>query len=204
MAIRREVFDRLGIRSLWSRALTDDLSLSYVVRRAGLKIAYVPSCLVASHLTTTWTSLFEFARRQFLITRVYAFRTWLFGLVSVILSIAGPWGSLGLTMGTAWLDTQWSGWGKTWTVWPVWAGLSFCFFSLQCLQAWVRQDMIVRLLPDKAHQLKTAKWADILGFWLWSFLLLITIIASGIGRNLRWRGIHYRLLGPTDVIILDR
>ncbi len=48
MAIRAEDFRRLGMPEIWSQALSDDLSLSRAVRRAGLRIVFVPECLVAS------------------------------------------------------------------------------------------------------------------------------------------------------------
>ena len=46
--------------------------------------------------------------------------------------------------------------------------------------------------------------ADILFFWLWSLLLLLFIISSAFGRTITWRGIRYKLLGPTQTIVLGR
>jgi hypothetical protein len=43
--------------------------------------------------------------------------------------------------------------------------------------------------------------ADILAFWLWSLLMLVLIISSAFGRTVCWRGIRYKLLGPTDIIV---
>jgi len=67
MAIRVNVFRKLGLDKIWSKTLSDDLSLSVAVKKAGMIVAYVPACLVASHEATTWPELFEFSRRQFLI-----------------------------------------------------------------------------------------------------------------------------------------
>ena len=80
MALRVDVFRRLGIDKIWSKALSDDYSISHAVKKAGMKVAFVPACLVASYETTTWRNLFEFARRQFLITSVNASGTCWFGL----------------------------------------------------------------------------------------------------------------------------
>ena len=76
MAIRVDVFRKLGLDKIWPKALSDDLSLSTAVKKAAMKVAFVPACLVASYESTNWADLFEFGRRQFLITRVYAPRTW--------------------------------------------------------------------------------------------------------------------------------
>ncbi len=80
MAIRLDTFRQIGLEKIWSKALSDDLSLSYAAKKAGLKVTFVPACLVASYQATSWAELFEFGRRQFLITRISAPGTWLFGL----------------------------------------------------------------------------------------------------------------------------
>ena len=49
--------------------------------------------------------------------------------------------------------------------------------------------------------MRAAYAADVLAFWLWSLLLLFLIVASAFGRTIRWRGIRYRLLGPTETIV---
>jgi cellulose synthase/poly-beta-1,6-N-acetylglucosamine synthase-like glycosyltransferase len=72
MAVRAADFRRLGLPNLWKNTLSDDLSLSQTVKKAGMTVMFVPHCLVASYEATTWPQLYEFCRRQFLITRVYA------------------------------------------------------------------------------------------------------------------------------------
>ncbi|MHC4483447.1 MAG: hypothetical protein ACYSW4_07860, partial [Planctomycetota bacterium] len=51
---------------------------------------------------------------------------------------------------------------------------------------------------------RRAMAADILFFWLWSLLLLFFIISSAFGRTIQWRGIRYKLLGPTETIVVGR
>ena len=98
MAIRVEVFRKLGLDKLWPKSLSDDLSLSTAVKKVGMKVAFVPACLVASYESTTWPELFEFGRRQFLITRVYAPWTWWFGLLSSLYSVLGIWATAGVAI----------------------------------------------------------------------------------------------------------
>ena len=98
MAIRVDVFRKVGLGEIWSTSLSDDLSLSIALKKARLKVAFVPACFVASHQSTTWRDLFEFGRRQFLITRVYAPGTWFFGLFSGAYSVFGLWGGAGLAI----------------------------------------------------------------------------------------------------------
>ena len=98
MAIRVEVFRDLDLEQIWSRAISDDFSISYAVKEAGLKVAFVPACLVASHESTSWEKLFEFGRRQYLITRVCATVTWWVGLCWSLYSVIGLWGGLAMAI----------------------------------------------------------------------------------------------------------
>jgi len=192
MAIRVEVFRKLGLDKIWPKALSDDLSLSIAVKKAGLIVAYVPACLVASHEVTTWRKLFEFGRRQFLITRVSAPRTWWFGLLSGLYSILGLWATAGLAIYAGTIQNEHL---------PLFAAVPAVFFVGQLIRAILRQRMAGKLLKHKRRAMRAACAADILAFWLWSLLMLFLIISSAFGRTICWRGIRYKLLGPTETIV---
>jgi len=192
MAIRVDVFRRLGLDKTWPKTLSDDLSLSMAVKKAGMIVAFVPACLVASHEVTTWRQLFEFARRQFIITRVSAPKTWLFGLFSGLYSVMGIWVAAGLAIyaGAAGHKDL-----------PLFAAVPVVFLTSQLIRAMLRQRMAGKLLSHERQAMKVACAADILGFWLWSLLMLVLIISSAFGSTICWRGIRYRLLGPTEIIV---
>jgi len=192
MAIRVDVFRELGLDKIWPKSLSDDLSLSCAVKKAGLIVAFVPACLVASHEVTTWRKLFEFGRRQFLITRVSAPKTWWFGLVSSLYSILGIWAGAGLAIYAGAIQNE---------NLPLFAAVPVVFFVSQLSRAILRQRMAGKLLEREYRAMRVAYATDVLAFWLWSFLLLLFIISSAFGRTICWRGIRYKLLGPTETIV---
>jgi cellulose synthase/poly-beta-1,6-N-acetylglucosamine synthase-like glycosyltransferase len=192
MAIRVEVFRELGLDKIWPKALSDDLSLSIAVKKAGLIVVFVPACLVASYEATTWRKLFEFARRQFLITRVSAPKTWWFGLGSGIFSILGIWAGAGLAIYAGTIQNE---------NLPLFAAVPAVFFVSQLIRAILRQRMAGKLLEHERRAMRAACAADILAFWLWSLLMLFLIISSAFGRTICWRGIRYKLLGPNEIIV---
>ncbi|OHB61041.1 MAG: hypothetical protein A2167_04430 [Planctomycetes bacterium RBG_13_46_10] len=194
MAIRKDVFSRVGINKIWQKALSDDLSLTYAVKKAGLKIDFRPPCLVASYESMTWRELFEFGRRQFLITRIYAAGTWWFGLFSSLYSILGLWAGAALAIYAASIQHQHT---------ELFIAVPVVFFVGQLIRAILRQRMISELLKKDVPQMKAAMAADIFGFWAWSLLMLAFIISSAFGRTIRWRGIRYKLLSPTETIVLS-
>jgi len=193
MAVRVETFRQLGLDKIWPKILSDDLSLGCAVKKAGMKVTFVPACLVTSHESVSWRELFEFGRRQFLITRIYAPRTWWFGLFSSLYSVLGLWATAAIAVYAATTKDK--------NI-LLFAAVPVVFFVSQLLQAILRQKMISKLLQNDWPQLKPARDADILAFWLWSILLLFLIISSAFGNKLCWRGICYKLLSPTETIIL--
>jgi len=182
MAIRVDRFRELGLDKAWPKALSDDLVLTRAVKEAGLKVVFVPACLAASEEQMTWRQLFEFAQRQFVITRVGAPGTWWFGLVSSLYSVLGLWG---LAVGALLGDT--------------FAAAGFVLFlSNQMFRAVLRQHMGGTLLAEYRDQMRRAKMADILFFWAWSILLLSFVVSSAFRRTITWRGIRYRMVSLTE------
>jgi cellulose synthase/poly-beta-1,6-N-acetylglucosamine synthase-like glycosyltransferase len=192
MAVRTEVFKKLDVAKVWSTAVSDDLSLSYLVKKAKMKIAYVPACLVPSYDQTTWPRLFEFARRQFVITRIAMPGTWWFGFLGTIYSVAGLFGSA-IAAAIAY--------SRPGVYFSIYIAVPIVFMVNHMILAFLRQTMIFRLLPAERTRLVPSAIADILGSWLLSVILLITITSSLFGRKIVWRGITYRLVGPTSTII---
>jgi len=195
MAIRTEVFKTLNIDKIWSKTISDDLSLSYAVKKAGYKVAFVPACLAASYEGINWKGLFEFGRRQFLITRVSAGSTWLTGLLGAILSVFGPI----ITAGIAIYSSQRSTFQLSYIIHSV----PPLLFGMQFLEALLRQNMIRQMLCEYREKMKKASVFDLMLFWPMSCLLLLIIITSAFGRTIRWRGIRYKLLGPAETLMLD-
>jgi ceramide glucosyltransferase len=201
MAIRVDTFRELGIDKIWPTTLSDDLSLSYAVKKAGKRVIFVPACLVASYISTTWRELFEFGRRQFLITRVSTPGTWWFGLFSSLYSILGLWGGAAFAIYAA-VKLPITNYQLS-----ILAAVPILFFAAQFIRAVLRQKMAYKLLNYEQRETsdgRRAMVADLLFFWLWSPLMLVFIISSAFGRTIIWRGIRYKLLGPTQTIVLNK
>jgi hypothetical protein len=194
MAIRVDTFRALGLDKMWPKTLSDDYALSCAVKKSGRKIAFVPACLVASYETMTWPQLFEFARRQLVITRISMPGTWWCGLICVVYGVFGLWGSAALAI-----------WGPIPRSDRLLLGMvAGVFFLAQWIRAVARQYMIGRLLERDRRALRYARIADITFFWGWSLLLLVFFILSAFGRTICWRGIRYQMHGLTKMTILDR
>ena len=193
MAIKVQTFRELNIEAIWQKAVSDDLSLSCAVKSAHKKVEFVPACLVATYELTTWRKFLEFGRRQFVITKVAAPWTWCFGLASCVYSMFGLWGGTALAIYAA---------VKSNPHIVLFIAVPLVFLVAQFSRAVLREEMVRRLLAEDWPKLKVAAVADIALFWLWSPLMLVLILSSAFGRTITWRGIRYKLLGPSETIVL--
>jgi len=194
MAIKTETFKKLKIADVWQNALSDDLSLSSALKKKHLKVAFVPACIVASYESIRWPGLFEFARRQYLITRICVPGTWLFALSSCLYSILGIWAAAAMAFYAKSISAD---------NLVLYSAVPIVFLVLQALRALLRQKLIRKILSDEKHNLKPTAIADISLFWLWSILMLVMIVTSAFGNTITWRGIRYKLISPTDTTIIE-
>src|SRR5262249_45654943 len=93
-AIRRENFERIGVKKRWEGAASDDYVLTSAIRDNKQSIKFVPQCLVPSRSEVNVKGLLEFTTRQMRITRVYSPRVWKLACFSHCLYNLAFWGGL--------------------------------------------------------------------------------------------------------------
>lgn len=183
-AIRRELFDSLGMREAWQGTLSDDLVATQVVRRGGVRAAFEPACMVLSPLDIGFAGMFSFLRRQYIIARYYATPWWAFALVVVAFGSLFLWGSLALALwGAA------GGWTGSWIP----AGAAAVIYFLSIARGFLRAEIARRYFPDRGAHLYPAQVFDIWATPLVSAVHALALVSSAVGRHITWRGIRYRL-----------
>jgi ceramide glucosyltransferase len=178
-AIRRETFDSIAILDAWKGALSDDYALTSAVRRRNLAIVYVPTCLVPSYGECSWSELLEFTNRQIKITRVYAPRMWMMGLVTYTLF---NFTFLSLTIAIP-FHPRW---------FLPWAGI----YALTVIRSRVRLQAASQAIPSAL--VKPSALFYLLSAPLVSVLYQTNFIASMLNRRLVWRGILYTMISPSE------
>ncbi len=185
MAIRRDVFDRIGVAACWEGALSDDFQLTAAVGAANLRIVYVPTCLVPSYGTCRWSDLWEFSTRQMKITRVYAPAVWRMALVSYTL-FTGTLLALTLSLGSGPLP-------------------ALFWLTLVGMAAYRGNNRLAAARRTISHpSIQTRRWFYCLASPLIAFLFLGNIAAAIWSRKIVWKGITYRMNAPNDTVVLGR
>ena len=92
-AIRKEVFEHIGIRDIWANAYHDNFPISKVVKMNGFQIYYAPDCLVTEGFDIKGFDWVKWVKRQTINTKVN-FRH-LFLISFIFVSVPGLIGGLG-------------------------------------------------------------------------------------------------------------
>jgi cellulose synthase/poly-beta-1,6-N-acetylglucosamine synthase-like glycosyltransferase len=184
-AIRRTTFDQLAINDRWRGTVSDDFTITSVLKEAKLPIHFAPNCLVASVGDCDFKELLEFTTRQIKITRVYASHLWLPLLLGSALFTIAFFGGLILISLPPRL--------------PV-ACILFILFALGAAKSFIRFRAVSRVLRTSQRELL----AHILLWPIASLLYLYNAIVAGFSQRITWRGITYELKSPREAVIISR
>lgn len=188
-AITAKALAALPIEAVWQGAMSDCLSLTRAAHAAGMPPWTPRRVLVPSPVRHDWPSLFAFARRQLLLTRIYAPLAW----ACLGIGLAVP------VVAVAWLGAAAIG-GDVVALAALAAGI-----GLQQWRASLRAAIADRVLPaEDAAAVRRALPGDRLLMPVAHLLQLGIFLASALGREVRWRGRHYAIHAPGATAILAK
>lgn len=194
MAIRREIFEKAGVAKHWDQSADDDLSLTTAIKALGLRVHFVPQCLVASDGDADVGEIFEWTNRQLILTKVYYPELWRRAIVRAF-------GMLGWLLAmvvsiVAWVVTNDSQWGIA-----VAAGASLLpveiYYLLKARGLWNK------VLSDRTAYLSNSLIPSIAAIPLAHFVLPWLTLYSLLTNRIRWRGVVYELRRPDEILVVS-
>ena len=185
-AIRRSTFEQLNVSDRWRGTVSDDFTITRVLKEANLPIHFTPNCLVASVGDCGWRELFEFTTRQVKITRVYASHLWLPLLLGSALFVLAFFGGLILICVHPRSSAAY--------IFPL------IIFALGAAKSFIRFRAVSSVLRTTGRDLL----AHVLLWPFASLLYLYNTIVAGFSRRIEWRGITYELKSRNEAVIISR
>jgi ceramide glucosyltransferase len=181
-AIRREVFDAIGLRNAWKGTLSDDLVASRLMRQSRLEVRFEPGCVVASPLDVSLGQAMSFIRRQYLVARLYTFDWWLFSLAAATVSNAIWLGNLGVLIWSLLKGSP-----------SPWIPIVVCsvLYAVRAYRGSMRQDLVRTYFPHWQRASRRIRACDIWANPLVEFAHWVGVLSAGVGRYVNWRGIRY-------------
>jgi len=184
-AIRRTTFNRLAVNDRWRGTVSDDFTITSVLKEAKLPIHFTPNCLVASVGDCDFKELLEFTTRQIKITRVYASHLWLPLLLGSALFTIAFFGGL-ILIGVHPRSSA--------------AYILLILFALGAAKSFIRFRAVSRVLETSQRDLL----AHLILWPFASLLYLYNAIVAGFSQRITWRGITYELKSPREAVIISR
>lgn len=205
MAIRRDIFEQARVAASWDRAADDDLSLTTSVKALGLRVRFVPQCLVASHGDGTLEEIVEWTNRQLILTKVYYPELWRRAIHRAIL--LSFWLLAVLFSAVAFVASG----NQEWLL-SLAAGLTLIpvelFFLVKAQGLWKR--VLLANLPhpttDDEKELQEAfdktLMRSIKAIPLAHLILPWMTLYSVLTNRIKWRGVLYELKSPTETVVV--
>lgn len=196
MAILEKTAIAGDLRRKWADALTDDYPLSHLCKDLNLRVYFPLRALVASPVRMTCAQLFNFAYRQYVLTRVYAPGLFRAAQVITAMYVAGLVAAWTLVIsGVDRIDRT-----------PFAIGVGALFFVAVCnqLRHHYRRTIIAETLGHEtltnlAPVMRLDRWATS----LWMVIHALLVWRAQFGKSFIWRNVRYRLRGPNDIERLD-
>lgn len=193
-AIRREVFERLGIRERWSGTLSDDFTVTRAMNDAGLDIYFVPQALTASIEDCSFHELLEFTTRQMKITRVYAPKLWMLSFFGSGLFLSAALSALLLVIFSVKNDVS--------VLAAMFTLVIVTFFSIG--KSWLRLKAVQLVLRQYRARLQRQMLSQISLWALAPALFFYNSFAAWLSRRVTWRGSTYEIVSPKKTRVLER
>jgi ceramide glucosyltransferase len=193
-AIRRAIFDQIGMHEAWQYSFSDDYSLTMMIDRSRRQIVFLPECLTPSYVQADFAGLLDFTNRQIRITRVYKPQMWATAFATHFLYcltlVVGFIVAMNLTLASR----------------PAFQVTTLLILPLllAAIRGALRVVGVTDALPAFRSQIMSQSWIYILLATVVPALYLVNFFASLLGRRIRWRGIDYELISPEQTRVLTQ
>jgi ceramide glucosyltransferase len=193
-AIRRSIFNEIGMMDVWQYAFSDDYSLTAMIEQGRRFVVFLPECLTVSYVQTDFSGLLEFTNRQIRVTKLYRRQMWGMAFAThflyCITLLLGSYVWLSLLVASR----------------PAFhiATLLVLPLLLAAIRGAIRVIGVTEALPAARKQILSQSWIYIVLTLVVPFLYLVNFVSSLIGRRVTWRGIRYELISTEQVHIVPR
>jgi len=192
MAVRAAFAKEHDLAGYLRGSLSDDYQMTRMARDAGRRVYFVPQCLVPSPIAMNWAELFEFGRRQYLITRVHDPKLYAKAVAVIGLYVVGfitAWAALLTTLFT----------GPERLFYASAAAILVVGIANQMRATYRRRAIANAFGKEHLRYLRHTLLLDRYATWLVMLINLKMLLSAAIGRTMTWRGKRYRLHTPQHI-----
>ena len=189
MALRADTLEKVGIRRIWSAAVSDDMTLNHALRAHGYRIVFLPQCMIATFNKTSRSRFLEWATRQTALTRVFNRGLWNYALLAYgFFDITFLLGVVAAGLGFLF---DW--------IWFLPATLLLSPQLLGVLRSIQRCRTFARAMPQLSDEIASTCLPDAIASFIVPWIMTYCIIRSAHTSEIEWRGRKYTLSGMNSL-----
>jgi len=183
MAVRAETLDKIGIRQVWSGAISDDMTLNFALRQHGFRISFVPQCTVATFNQTSRKHFLRWATRQTILTRVYNRGLWKYAAAAyAFFDFVFLLALLSVVLGVMFTP-----------LWLVPSALLFAPSVFGIFRSAQRSLTFSRAMPEFKKEFDRMRVKEAIASLIVPWIMTYCIIKSARTYEIEWRGRIYKL-----------
>lgn len=193
-AIRKEVFESIGMKEIWTNAFHDNFPISKVVKKNGFKIFYAPDCLVTEGFDIKGFEWVRWIKRQTINTKVNYRHLFLISFIFV--SLPGLIGGVGF-FASIYLAL----------VYKLLTPIISVFLIWPLIHAVMSLIVINSVYPDrKMYPDYSTNIADKSKLLLCSFIILLyygSAVWALLSNKMEWRSLVYNQKSPFTTVVIE-
>ena len=198
LALKTEVFRRCDLLDRWGNAFCEDTMLFGVLRKLGLRVAFVPSLMMVNREGCGMGDFFDWMRRQMLTARLYHPRWWAVMGHGAVTSV--PQACALFVLLAALITRQ--GAAVAW----VGAGLACYLASMVVMLALMERaiGVVVRSRGESTRWLSPVTVVRIFAaIPVTQAMYAVALVSAMLLRHVRWRGVCYRIEKPLKIYLVQ-
>lgn len=194
LAVKTRVFRETDVLEKWSKAFCEDTMLYSVLKKMGLRIAFVPSLMMINREDCRLGDFFRWVRRQLLTTRLYH-PAWPAVVGHGILSTLAPLAALVVAVVALFTGHQAA---------AMWAVIALAVYELSVAALLVPMELAVQRIAETRGE--DSNWLTLADKLKCLAIMPVTqlvypvaLAAAAVARSTVWRGIAYQIKGPQQI-----
>lgn len=169
------------------------MSMTTLVKNAGMSVRFVPQCLVASDGDSDVAEIFDWTNRQLILTKVYYPKLWRKAIARA--TVMAIWLITILIAGVGGLIFQN----------PDWLLATVIGLTILPIELWFlirAQNLWQRVIPDRKQYINDSLASFCVVLPLAHLVLPWMTLFSVLTNRIQWRGIIYDLRAPDNVVVV--
>ncbi len=194
LAIKTRVLRETDILEKWGQAFCEDTMLFGVLKKIGLRVAFVPSLMMINREECDLGGFFRWVGRQLLTARLYH-PAWLAVVGHGVVTTIVPLAALATSLAALAVGNHQA---------AIWAASALLLYEVSIVVLLISMELAIRKIAESRGE--PSRWLSLWGqlrclaiMPLTQTVYALALAGASFARTTVWRGITYHITGPQEI-----